>query len=580
MHVRGGARIEARAARAGGKLSLGGTLIDDTGRPIPGGKVSLTVAPSSAPQRPLTLPTPERCNGEGALPPTLERADTVSLRVDDQGRFCVRLALPGDAAAPTYVGHLAFATTQALDGTTVDLPIDLKVKPLSLEFDPEPRALSLDDANPFAVEVVGRTDDDDAKSPAVNLLLTLTNESGAVLASGVTNASGRIRFSVSPSALGPPGRGELRVTFGGNSEVGSSTHAAAVERRTHVDLSAPEAAGGRLPSGSPEDGVTVLVAVAPRAGGAPGGSVEARVGDTLVGAAPVERGLAKVVVTFAPPSTPEVPIRVRYAPDAPWFEAGNELLVTLPTKGPSPWRQAPLVLAGLLVLVWLVMSRVSRSRPPRDAAQRPADAPAGKPLVEVLEAAPEGAHAGWRGRVVDAHDGTPVPHARVSFERPGFDGDQLLTATTDAEGRFELPPPDAVRTGDRLRAEGPLHGALVQAAPPSGELRIALMTRKRALLDRLVAWARQRGRPFDGPPEPTPEHVRRAAEGDGAVSEWAAAVEHAAYAGLPVDASREAEVDKLAPNLAAMRPHDRPDATLLAEPPAGPDVPPAAKDGP
>ena len=42
----------------------------------------------------------------------------------------------------------------------------------------------------------------------------------------------------------------------------------------------------------------------------------------------------------------------------------------------------------------------------------------------------------------------------------------------------------------------------------------ALVLRKRALLDRLVEWARRRGLPYDARPEPTPGHVRRAAAGE------------------------------------------------------------------
>jgi hypothetical protein len=77
------------------------------------------------------------------------------------------------------------------------------------------------------------------------------------------------------------------------------------------------------------------------------------------------------------------------------------------------------------------------------------------------------------------------------------------------------------------------------------------------LLDRLVAWARRRGKPFDARPEPTPGHVRRAAgrlefEVDQRaraeeIEQWATAVERAAYGGAPVDARAQAKVDDLAP---------------------------------
>ena len=78
------------------------------------------------------------------------------------------------------------------------------------------------------------------------------------------------------------------------------------------------------------------------------------------------------------------------------------------------------------------------------------------------------------------------------------------------------------------------------------ELRIALVTRKRKLLERLVAWARRMGSPYDARPEPTPGHVRRAAK-DGQVAGWAAAVEQAAFGGGDVDERVELEVSALAP---------------------------------
>jgi hypothetical protein len=110
-----------------------------------------------------------------------------------------------------------------------------------------------------------------------------------------------------------------------------------------------------------------------------------------------------------------------------------------------------------------------------------------------------------------------------------------------------LAPTAGVRPGDRLVAEGSLHAAVTVPAPPFGHVRVALVSRRRALLDGLVRWARRRGRPFDAQPDPTPGHVQRMAAAGGAVQTWAQAVERAAYSGAAVDAEGEAEVDRLAP---------------------------------
>jgi hypothetical protein len=89
--------------------------------------------------------------------------------------------------------------------------------------------------------------------------------------------------------------------------------------------------------------------------------------------------------------------------------------------------------------------------------------------------------------------------------------------------------------------------------------------RKRALLSRLVSWAKLRGRPFDARPEPTPGHVKRAAADDLRVARWADAVERAAYAGGPVDARVEEDVDRLAPGATEARGPEA-QARLLANP--------------
>jgi hypothetical protein len=551
VHVRGTSRIDAHAARAGGKLLLSGTLVDDAARAVVGEKVALTITMPAKGNAARPLPI-----GSGAVAiacgdnasasgPTLERADSVSLKTDDGGRFCVRLTLPVDR----YVAHLSFSSAGSIDSTQIDLPIDLALKPLSLAFDPLPRALSLE-GPPAALEVVATIDDDGASTPGANLRLSLTNEAGASLSVGTTNGSGRVRFAVPPELLGPPGRGELRVSFTGNNETGPSHYVAPIERHAKVELAVAGAANGRLAAGVPEDGVPFDVIAHARtpdsaAASTPGGTVEARVGETIVGAASLEGGTAHVVVTFAAPAASQVTVRLRYAPEAPWFEAGNDIAIALPIRGPSAWRHTPIVVAGLAVIAWLALGR-TRTRVRKDKPPTPRKTPFhGEANVEVLRARPE--HHGWSGHVVDAHESSPVSGARVAIERAGFNGVEVITESQTADdGSFALLPIEA-REGDRLTVEGPLHSALHKPLPPSGDLAIGLVLRKRALLDRLVVWARGRGKPFDVLPEATPGHVRRAAGAELPVARWADAVERAAFGGRAIDANAEEEIDRLAP---------------------------------
>jgi hypothetical protein len=149
--------------------------------------------------------------------------------------------------------------------------------------------------------------------------------------------------------------------------------------------------------------------------------------------------------------------------------------------------------------------------------------------------------------VIDADDRTPVARARVSIERPGFERrDAVASTTTDDQGMFVLEPTDPL-PGDELSAEAPLHAPLRSPLPARGDLRVALVLRRRALLDRLVSWAHRRGKPFDLYADPTPAQLRRAAGQDLGVVRWATAVERAAYGGGVVDEEAQGEVDRLAP---------------------------------
>lgn len=569
IHLRGSAHIDAHWARAGGthpgEVSLAGTVVDDTARAVGGVRVGLRIAGVDGSALGLVDAAPAACS-EGAAPPSVESADALVLPADDSGRFCVRLVLPVGQARGTWTAHLESRATGSIDAARLDVPIDLALAPVTLRFDPEPRIVPLDDddvAGPLArdsarsFEAVASTEEGGVTTGAANLALSLSNETGTVLATASTGPSGRAVFLVPVGSLGGPGRGELRVAFAGNATAGAATHTVPVERRAHVDIASPDAREGRLSPGAPEDGVDVHVVATLRCAkhrcpGTPTGTVEVRVGDdeAIAGAAALDRGDAQVVARYASQPEPSQ-LRVRYVPDAPWLQPGNELSLLQPVRPPSPWRKAPLLLAGLVAIAWLVLARLPPRKTAAARAARAAAPPAARPEagVELLRAGP--AAEGWTGRLRDAHDGYAIAGARVAVERRGFERIETITETrTDAEGGFALRPPPgaAMQPGDELTCEGPLHGQLRRPLPEPGELEVALVLRKRALLDRLVTWARRRGLPFDARPEPTPAHVRRAAAGEFTVARWADAVERAAFGGQAVDAHAEGEIERLAPS--------------------------------
>ena len=151
----------------------------------------------------------------------------------------------------------------------------------------------------------------------------------------------------------------------------------------------------------------------------------------------------------------------------------------------------------------------------------------------------------------DAHDGTPVVGARVAVLIPAFGGEGVATSTySDETGTFRLEhvadlPPE----GARLEAAARWHATLERPLPPAGHVAIGLVTRRRALLERLVRWAVKKGRPFMDRGEPTPGAVARAAHQQrrSEVESWARAVERAAYGREPVDETEERKVKEREP---------------------------------
>lgn len=519
LRVRGETRLEARAYRHLQATIIEGRVRDDAGAALPGREVRLVVGEGGAGGA-----TP--CAAGARL--TNDGFAIVAV-TDEGGRFCVRLP----AAQGSFLVALHTDETELLSAADLALEVDTSKRAMALRFDPEPKTISLDDP-PSTLDAIAEREADGAKVPAEGAELVLSDERGATLARATAGAAGRATFSLPKDSLGPAGRGELRVAFAGDADTMPATHATPVQREARVDVVAPAEIGG-----TPEDGVAFDVETHAR-GGVVEGTVEVLSGSTPVGAATLESGRARVVATFVTPASERAELRVRVLPSAPHFHAGSDAMVTVVATAPSPWRQAPLAMGALAIGAWLVFGRVERKRKAMaPKAPKPAE-PAGVPSLRVVAPA-ERHERGWRGRVVDAHDGTPVARARVAVERATFGGTEVIASTFTAEdGTFVLEH----AIGARLVAEGPLHAPLDRPLPPPGALEIALVSRKRRLLDRFVAWAR--GRVAAQEPEPTPDMVRRDTD-DPAVARWAEAVERAVFDRELVDARAEKEVDDLAP---------------------------------
>jgi hypothetical protein len=554
IHVRGTAKIVAHASRDQGELILSGSLLDDAGQPLPAAEVTIRVTRESDPRDARViegLRAARTCDRSTDRPPTaygvrvtgpVDVPEIVAV-TDEGGRFCFRARLVPDR----HLAHLAWRGSALVDAADADLAFDLSRQALILRFDPMPRVVPLDTPK-LTFEAAALVEDDGATLAKQGVALVLANETNEELARAVTDTSGRARFAVDAKRLGPPGRGSLKVSFAGDAQTAFAAHVADIERRVKVSLRVPAAERGELTAQVPEEGIPLVVDVTSTMGPVAEGGVEARVGETVVGAAPVERGLARLTLTFTAQGT-EALVRLRYVASAPWYEPLGEPTVRVPIRGPGLWSKAPILLGGLAVLAIFLVGRVASkgNKPEPEPARVEVEAKVGKPRLEVVRPAARG-EVGWGGRIVDAHEGTPVRGARVWIDRGTFEGRVILASTaTDEQGGFRLEGVEGLVGGEQMSAEAPLHAQLVQPLPPMGQLSIALVLRRRALLARLVTWARQRGRPFDIKPEPTPGHVRRAAGEDFQTARWADAVERAVFGGGLVDAHAEDAIERLAP---------------------------------
>jgi hypothetical protein len=567
IHVRGAAELHAVASAVGGDLTLHGELIDDAGTPIPSVRVVISATSGDDARTPLRL-GPLRACDDGVGRPARSGADEVE--TDDRGGFCAMTATPSGTAKVMITLRYRPTAGSLYDATELVVPVEPAQDHLLrtlLRFEPAPESIDLD-RDVLTITASLRVDRADAaralpnaagSAQRANLALVLTDERGARVAEAVTGGDGRARFEVKPEALAGPGTGELTARFAGNAVLGKAECAQPVLRRAEVHL----ALAHPPPRADPEDGVTLDVdATTLRGGPVEGGVVEVwripsmgagassrearpgAVAATVLAAATVDaQGHARVVAVFPGAGASHAPLALRYVPAAPWYRPGPELRVDVPLAGPGIWRSLVLAIVVLAAAVWVVIGWRRAPRPPiAPGIEGTRAPPSGRAGVHVL-ASPSDL-TGWRGTVADAHDGSPIPGARLSIRAPSFEGEGALTAhaVADANGAFTLE--GSYRSDARLVVESVEHSTHEQALPPPSVLGVALITRRRALLDRLVRWARQKGAPFDGAPEPTPGHVRRvAARGSASeVAAWAGRVEQAAYGPASVDAALEREV--------------------------------------
>lgn len=553
VRVRGSAKIDLIATTSATEVTIRGQVSDDVGASL--GKTTVRIEALDAENRLVRLPPGVPCAGggdaRGSADPVRNEGDAYVVSTTERGDFCVKK--PGDAAGVTFRARFVGNNfIEPGEGKATAAPESEQRAHTILKFESPPTEIDLErDTTNVTVSIkVDRADSDRLAGLGTlrreGLPVTLKDERGETLAKANTGGDGRARFELKSSSLAPPGNGELRAEFAGDGPLGAASSTTPVMRSATVHLSAsdPDRA-------DPEAGIPVDVEVASDHGVVDGGIVEALIGPDSVGTAPVSKGKAHVVASFVGGHRAEFALTLRYIPSAPWWRAGRDIQVVAAVAGPSLWRHVVLGALVLALAAWIVAKwRRSPETVRADSSSLPP--PSGRPEIVVVDR-PSGIK-GWKGTVTDAHESSPIAGATLRITAPTFEGNNTLAdAVTDEMGAFEIQLDPSLEghsfEGARLVVEGEEHATFEQALPPQSLLRVALVTRRRAMLDRLVKWARTRGGAFDGAKEPTPGHVRRVASRAAAVDveAWARRVEHAAFGPDAVDRRVHREVDEIEP---------------------------------
>lgn len=537
LRVTGSLNIEASASRRPSGSEVAARLLDDAQHAVAGAAIHI---------KPLNLDSVRGARTCESHPVALaaDEAGAYTVRSNGAGALCVQF----DGTPEGAEFELSFIDPDGLYGSTTRRVVaDSAARNVEIAFAPAPTLLPLE-RETQSLLVLTRPMPGLAAGEAVERLvlsLLVKHDAGAAqpLAAQSVELGGSVEFRIPSQLLGPPGPLELSVNFAGSGSTRATQTVAHATATAMAELSLLEP----LPPSRPEAGVRLHVGASSGAGPVPSGSVEARVGGTSLGSARVSHGVADLYVQLEESLAKSRPIELRYVPDAPWWLPAAPLLVTIPIAPPSPWRRIFWIAAVTALGAWLLWSwqrprRIERSLPSphsRHAARVPVD------LVE-----PGDGQSGWRGEVLDAHDGNPIAGAVVCIRLPSFSESGVLqSAQTDAAGAFQLDRMQIAGPGAALEVRAPLHSPLVAPMPPAGTLVLSLTSRRRTLLERFVSWARRDGG-WERSGEATPGELARRSDRS-EVAEWASAVDEAAFGPEPLSEAKERGLLELEP------PHNR-----------------------
>lgn len=527
VQVRGLARLDAdvESPTVSENSRIRGRLRDELGNPISSAKLLVELQASSASSAALTNLTDCDSHGSTSTPQSAALAHT-----DPEGLFCVSVARPRIAAG--YAIRISYEGDDTYAPVATVVTLADQRSGLFVDFEGLAHAVSLDVPEfAFAIALRPMAPSDLRESPALPLQLSLISEDSGrreerklLRAQVVVGIPAPI--TLTSTQLDRPGMAELLLTFDGSSVYKPFRTEYRIERISTVQLSVTDwpksaVAGDRI-------GITVSA----KSGSyvAPPGAVELVGFDGSSSLIPLlPDGTAALSIP-----TPYVAQRdflsIKYEPNAPGWRAQPPIQLSLKLLPQSRLKLVGWFAAAFLIIAWFAWSR--RRAEPGVSAKAPTAAPRPYAHLEMIEAASD-PHADWVGCVVDAHEGTPIAGALIEVRRPGFDSDDLLfTVTSNAYGQFILR--NEQLDGEiprRLELAAKGYARLGLALPPRGRIKVHLVAVRRAILERLVSWTRDRGQPFDSKREPTPDWLAEVARAKGhpEIEAWALAVSRAAF---------------------------------------------------
>lgn len=536
LRVSGSATLTSETHIVGDDFEVQAALSDEVGRPLAGAELRARVVEATG------VASLQRCGGTRR-----EDAARLALTTDATGSACVlvhgvtsgSLELSFDDPR----GYFARATRSVRLPESADDAVELG-------FDPLPGSLSLDQP----LQTIGLLARAHAQAGArlpdtAELTLDLAADgTQRELTRVALDGFGEVhRLALVSATFRAPGPARLIARLRTRDGVERASANAAILRTATVTLKLDASE-----SPSAEPGATLRIEARSALGPAPSGVIEARSKGRSIAAAPVKNGVALLTLPAAPEAAFGPSLTLEYVGEGPgWLSAGPLELQTQPASKSwgryAPWIAAVALAALAVVLGW------RRPRRERPSVAPPLERPSAR--LEVLESF--GARGGYQGTVRDAHEGTPLAGATLSFVDPGPPMRLLLQTRTSADGSFKLDGEGHVfLAGALLEVAAPWHATLSAPLPGPGVLQLSLVSRRRALLDRLVQWAERRGRPWlPQAGDPTPAQVATVAglESQPEVGQWARALERLAYGPNPIDAAAEqaagvAEDPKLGPD--------------------------------